>query len=102
MGTKIATFSDRFEQMVSSTAEAWQSHANRLAMGGLYPPFYLYYREGTATEDGGMLLAPEGTELDSLWHLGDTEAYRSNLTYARTRQRIHAASRRLPILSSGF
>jgi hypothetical protein len=93
-----AKWSDRFEAMVADAADTWVSHASRLAMSGLFPPFYLYFRRSTAGHDGALYMVPDGTDPDPSWELGDPEAYRSNLSRAQVRSRIHAMGRQLPII----
>jgi hypothetical protein len=84
-----------FESHVSEVADYWFSRASRLAMSGLCPPFYLYYIPGE-----GLRLVAENLDIpDPTWELGSTEPIRCSSTRDQARRLIHAAARRLPILS---
>ena len=87
-----------FESFVSDAADSWSSAAARLACGGLFPPFYLYFRPSTAREYGALFMVPEGTAPDQSWHLGDAEPYRANLNRDAVRARVWTVARTLPIL----
>jgi hypothetical protein len=84
-----------FESHVSETADYWCSRASRLALSGLYPPFYLYYMKG----EGLRLIAEDIETPDPDWELGSPEAIRSSSTRDQVRRFIHDTARRLPILS---
>ena len=87
-----------FETLVSDASDTWLSTANRLALSGLLPPFWLYYRPSTRREDGALYMVPEGTAPDPLWVVGDAQPYRANLTRDAVRARVWTVARRLPIL----
>jgi hypothetical protein len=89
---------DRFEGLVSEATDAWLSRASRLAAGGSYPPFYLYYRPSSSSEYGALYLLPEGAAPDAEWRLGDPEGYPSSLDRIRVRARVHRAAWGLPVL----
>ena len=84
-----------FESHVSDTADDWFLRSSRLALSGLYPPFYLYYMQG----EGLRLVAEDIETPEPEWELGSPEAIRCNLNRDQVRRFIHAAARRLPILS---
>jgi hypothetical protein len=89
----------RYEQMVSDAADAWSSAANRLACGGTYPPFWLYYRPA-GSGDGALYMVPEGMAADPSWELGDSQPYRCGMNRDTVRARVHSVARRLPILGT--
>jgi hypothetical protein len=90
-----------FEEWVSAAADQWESTASHLARSGLYPPFYLYIRPSTETQDGALYMVPESKQALEDWQLGDPQAYRCNLTREQVRARIWTAARRLPLHAWG-
>jgi hypothetical protein len=89
---------DRFEGMVAEATDTWHSRASRLAAGGSFPPFYLYYRPSSSSEYGALYLLPEGEVPDLDWQLGDSQGYLANLTRDEVRARVHRAAWGLPVL----
>lgn len=89
---------DRFEGMVAEATNTWYSRAAKLAAGGSFPPFYLYYRPSSSSEYGALYLLPEGEAPDPEWQLGDSQGYPSSLTRAAVRARVHRAAWGLPVL----
>ena len=90
----------KLEDMVSEAADVWHSRANRLAMGGQFPPFYLYFQESEGKNWGCLHMIPESETPDAAWKLGDNLPYRCNLTRDQVRRRIRESVARLPLLPS--
>lgn len=90
----------RFETLVSEAADAWSFEANRLACSGQFPSFYLYYEPGGEHTMGGLYMLTDEQPVKSLV-LGDSEAYRCNLTRDQVRARIWRVARTLPLYPWG-
>lgn len=91
-----------YESHVSEVTDAFDSHRNRLAMGGLFPNWALYYMKSTATENGSLLILrrDDETPLDLFIHAADVPSAVANGRREQVRVWIRRESGRLPILAT--
>ncbi len=86
-----------FNGLVSMCADLARSELGRLSRSGLYPPFFLYYRESVPGKSGELRLAEDCP--GSGWELAAPDPLRCGVPCSEYWQWIAARSRRLPILN---
>jgi len=93
-----------YRDIVEECAETWRSTANRLAMAGSYPEFYLYCKPSTETENGSLLMvsAYEVETIDLIgYELVTNEPAPRNVFFTRFFQWVWDRGRRAPVHAWG-
>ena len=91
----------RFEELVSDAADRWHSEANRLAMSGLFPPFYLFHKPASGDTWGELYLVPETSVVSTVGVLRSCpEPAPRNATRQQIRAWLHERAKRLPLIGA--
>ena len=95
-----APWQERFEAMVGEAADLWVSKANRLAMMGMSPTLYLYFRPSSGAQDGALYWITQDETPDPLWQLARNERIGNQWSNrAQIAAKVHEIARRLPIIA---
>jgi hypothetical protein len=97
----LADYENALRTMVNDCAEKGIKDSNALANAGNVQALYLYFKRSTESDNGVLMLIPDGDIAPEGFELATGEGLRSNVPYSNYFQWIKSRVSRLPILAYG-